>query len=226
MKHHERAVWAGFLTALAVLVSFPVLAGSGLDDFGAAQGGGGGGGLATVSVTGDGLSGDGSAGDPLAVAADLEAIVDNWTMSTADVSGVGGIAQTGSVTLAGTGAQVIEGYRSRVYDYTGGSGNPTTLTVSQALSTITNSSASAAAYNTLPLLDGTEDLGLTITFVVDAAQELRIVANTGDTITVGSLTTAAAGYITSSTAGDTITLRAISTTKWVAIGGVGTWTGA
>lgn len=59
-----------------------------------------GGGLSTVSTTGDGLSGDGTAGSPLAVAADLENLVDTATVSA-----------SGHVTLTG---------RQQAIDYGGG----------------------------------------------------------------------------------------------------------
>lgn len=79
MKRSDRLTFGLSSFVLGAVLAAPFVA---LADFGGAQGGGGGGGLSTVSTTGDGLSGDGSAGDPLAVASDLENLVDTLSVSS------------------------------------------------------------------------------------------------------------------------------------------------
>lgn len=144
--------------------------------------------------------------------------VSGWDGSTS-------IAMTNSTSFAGDGDQVWEGFRRRVYDYSGGAGNPTQLYGSASNSIITNASATGATYVTLPTLSAASDVGMIYTFTVVAAYELRIVAGTGDTLTAGSYTSAAAGSISSSASGDSITFVAVSTSQWVAVDGAGAWTG-
>jgi folate-dependent tRNA-U54 methylase TrmFO/GidA len=59
------------------------------------------------------------------------------------------------------------------------------------------------------------------TYYVQANQTLRIQTAAGDTIRIGGTVTAAAGYIESSTVGDSVTLVAINATEWVATSVVG-----
>lgn len=69
MKNHERAIWAGLLCASLTLVGTGVWAGDGFN-FGPAQGGPSG----TVTTTGTGLSGAGTAGSPLAIVSPVTAL--------------------------------------------------------------------------------------------------------------------------------------------------------
>lgn len=102
---------------------------------------------------------------------------------------------------------------------TAGSGTPNALNDLESNKLLTNEGATAANYHTLP----TAVAGLTYTFVVQDADGMRIVANTGDTIRLGSKVTATAGYIQSTTIGDYVTLTAINATEWLGLA-YGTWT--
>jgi hypothetical protein len=86
--------------------------------------------------------------------------------------------------------------------------------------TYTNTGASGEVDGTLP----TAAVGLVYTFYVDAAQTHKIVAGASTTITVAGTTSASAGNITSNTPGTSVKLKAISTTHWVAMEVVGSWT--
>lgn len=59
--------------------------------------------------------------------------------------------------------------------------------------------------------------GLCVSFVVQDSDGLRVQAAAGDTIRIAGTASAAAGYIESTTIGDSVTLVAINTTEWVAI---------
>ena len=167
-------------------------------------------------TAGAGLTGGGTTGT---VTCDVGAgtnITVNANDVALDTSG-STIALTGSFALTGGGTRVTEGYRRRVYTYTGSAGAATTLTHSQSGSIVTNTGAGAGlpTYVTLPLLDGAEDVGLEFEMVCDDADGIRFTANTGDTITVGSVVGSSAGYVQSVTIGCRIRFTAISTSQWV-----------
>lgn len=83
-----------------------------------------------------------------------------------------------------------------------------------------NTGAAGTVIFTLP----TAAAGLRVTFIVTAAQILRIFTGTTDTIRVAaSASTATTGYVQASTIGNAITLVCIGT-QWVAESYVGTWT--
>jgi hypothetical protein len=85
----------------------------------------------------------------------------------------------------------------------------------------TNEGATALQEFTLP----TAAAGLSFSFCVQDADDIKITANTSDTIRMGSQVTAAAGNIQSSAIGDSVTLTAINATEWMAVGGfTGVWT--
>jgi hypothetical protein len=84
----------------------------------------------------------------------------------------------------------------------------------------TNTGATAQVAFNLP----TAAYGRKFTFVVSDAYNLRIVADTGDTIRIAGNVTPAAGYIEASTVGNTVTLVGMDATRWVAISHEGTWT--
>lgn len=66
--------------------------------------------------------------------------------------------------------------------------------------------------------------GLRYSFVVQDSDGIKIQAVAGDTIRIAGSVSASAGYVRSSTVGDTICLQAINGTEWVAMYYVGTWT--
>jgi len=103
---------------------------------------------------------------------------------------------------------------------TAGVGSPNVLTAAETGKVLTNEGAGALNYHTLP----TAVAGLTFTFVVDDANGIRITAASGDTIRIGATVSKAAGYIDSTTVGDTVVLIAVNATEWYAVPATGTWT--
>jgi hypothetical protein len=103
---------------------------------------------------------------------------------------------------------------------TAGSGSPNILTYDESRKLLTNEGTAAQNYHTLP----SAEAGLDFEFVVQDGDGIRITANTGDTIQLQGLITAAAGYISSIVIGSTIRLKAINTTEWIAVSYVGGWT--
>ena len=95
-----------------------------------------------------------------------------------------------------------------------------TLTVDQLYGmTITNTGQAGAVVYTLPA----PAVGMEFTVFLTEAADVDINAATGTQILV--LTNATADAISSAaTAGNFITLRAISTTEWINVGSSGTWT--
>lgn len=151
-----------------------------------------------------------------------------WGTDGGGWDGSTSIAATNSISVSGDGLQVQEGWKRRVYTYTGGSGAATTLTGAQSGSIVCNTGATAETYVNLPTLDGAEDVGLTYTFDCTAASAgsygLRFVAASGDTITVGTDTSASAGYVRTTIVNSCVTIYAASTSEWRAINGsLGPW---
>lgn len=121
--------------------------------------------------------------------------------------------------LTGAGVSGVQ-YDLSVEANTAGSGTPNALAADETAKILTNEGASAQNYHTLP----TAAAGLCFEFVVQDADGLRVVANTGDTIRVAGSVSATAGYIQNSTIGGAIRLCAINATEWFAMSSVGTWT--
>lgn len=94
-----------------------------------------------------------------------------------------------------------------------------TVPANQTGTLYSNTGASAQVIFTLP--DAVA--GLVFAFANDAAQTLRIQAQTGDFIRIGGNSSSGGSQSTSSI-GNSVTLAAISSTQWIAIGGVGAWT--
>jgi hypothetical protein len=94
-----------------------------------------------------------------------------------------------------------------------------TPAINESGSVITNEGDADGSNVILP----TAQSGLMVTAYVQAAQTLTVTANTGDTIRIASSVTAAAGSITSSVVGSSVTLTAINATEWVATASVGSW---
>jgi hypothetical protein len=103
---------------------------------------------------------------------------------------------------------------------TAGTGSPNVLTSAESYKVLTNEGIAEKNFHTLP----TAAAGLSYTFVVQDADGIRVTASTGDTIRLGNKVTATAGYVESTTIGDTVTIVAINATEWVMIAGNGTWT--
>jgi len=84
----------------------------------------------------------------------------------------------------------------------------------------TNEGATAEVVFNLP----TAAANLEFTFIVQDSDGIQINADTGDTIRVAGSVSASAGLIETTTIGNTVHLKAINATEWVAISYVGTWT--
>jgi hypothetical protein len=98
---------------------------------------------------------------------------------------------------------------------------PVSVTAAQTGDVFTNEGAGAEVNHNLP----TAVAGLIYTFVVQAAQNLRVTAAAGDTIRVAGSVSGAAGNIVNATVGGTVTILAINATEWIALGApAGTWT--
>ena len=189
----------------------------------------------TITTSGDiegvtagaGLTGGGTSGTVSVAVGAGTGITVNADDVALDLAGAT-IAYTGSFAVTGNGTRVFEGWKRRVYTYLGGSGAATTLTHSQSGSIICNTGATEETYVNLPTLDGAEDVGLVYTFDCSAASAgsygLRFVAASGDTITVGTDTSASAGYVRTTIVNSCVTIYAASTSEWRAINGsLGPW---
>ena len=102
---------------------------------------------------------------------------------------------------------------------TAGSGAPNVLTSAENNTYLTNEGATAENYHTLP----TAVAGARVTLICQDTDGIRATANTGDTIRLDGAVSAAAGYVSSTSIGSTVTLVAINATEWVAVSIVGTW---
>lgn len=96
---------------------------------------------------------------------------------------------------------------------------PVTVAAVDSNVNYTNEGAAAKIVFNLP----TAVAGYTYTFVVQDADGIDVTAAAGDTIRFAGTVTAAAGTITSTTIGSTITLVAINATEWIATSLMGTW---
>lgn len=94
-----------------------------------------------------------------------------------------------------------------------------TLTAEQSGLIITNEGAASQISYTLPSC-----IPARYTFIVQDADGVRIVAQTGHTIRVGASVSASGGNIASTTIGDSVTVVGINETQWVATSYNGTWT--
>lgn len=97
--------------------------------------------------------------------------------------------------------------------------SPNLITADESGRHFTNEGATAKNYHTLP----TAVAGLRFTFIVQDADGIRIVANTGDTLRIDTNVGTAAGYTESTALGSSITFVAINATEWVATSFVGSW---
>lgn len=94
-----------------------------------------------------------------------------------------------------------------------------TLTGSDSKTVFTNEGASSKPSYTLP----SADAGMVISFIVQDADGLRVIAATGDTIRTSGQVSKSAGYIESTAIGSVLTLRCINATEWIAVEISGLW---
>lgn len=96
------------------------------------------------------------------------------------------------------------------------------VTKAESGTTFNNIGAAGEVDFTLPTSANTT-AGQWYSFVVDAAQILKVIANTGQTIVIANSASSSAGNASNSTAGSVLVIEAVSTTKWVARSTIGTW---
>jgi hypothetical protein len=141
----------------------------------------------------------------------------NTTSTTTINAGSGGIVLGGNVSGAGT--KTVTGTLVVVTDDTDGEA---TIGAAESGSVQTNAGASGAAAWVLPGAAA----GLKYTFMVMAAQELRVTPAAGDKICIAGVCGDAAEYWVADAVGESLTLIAVDTTNWVAESSLGTWTQA
>jgi hypothetical protein len=156
--------------------------------------------------------------------ADGSGLLDSW-ISTASTSTAGkvelatqGEMNTGTDTGRAPSVVVVANASRRVEAKTS---TPYAVSDTADLNKVfTNEAATALQEFTLP----SAVAGLSYTFCVQDDDDIKITANTGNTIRMGSQVTATADYVQSTSIGDSVTLIAINATEWMAVGGfTGIW---
>jgi len=141
-----------------------------------------------------------------------------------DLSGIPG-SLDGTVDSTGfalyTGSDSVFGGTVKRDDYiTNITAATTNLTNLNSGRTYTNTGATARVDFNLP--SGQADL--VFKFMVRDTDGIRVIAAGGDTIEVGGVASAAGGRIDANVIGDTIEIKCINGTEWVAMTTIGTWT--
>jgi len=140
----------------------------------------------------------------------------NTTSTTTINAGSGGVAVVGNV--AGNGAGTMAGFlRTIDNDSDGKSAGQITVAMSGGI--LTNLGASGSYAWTLPEAAA----GLTYTFVVMAAQELRVTPDAGDKINHAGTAAANGEYYWADAVGESVTIVAIDSATWVVLSQTGTW---
>ena len=196
---------------------------------------------ASVSTTGDALSGDGTSGTPLAVASVLETLVDGGGTATAGAGTVLDLTATGALALGTTSADVRwkkggTGYFVALLgDGSGTAGvaaalpvvtvtTTTTLTADQSGAVVTDDGTDNGNVSTPTLPSAVA--GLHFYFwcsLVDANDGMVITAASDDTIT-DLAATGTAGTLTAGVSNSGVHLVALDSTRWVVISANGNWT--
>lgn len=154
----------------------------------------------------------------------------NLLIGTTDQTGLTGsgglkLSSTTTSTTTATGALIVPGgagIAGPLYSQTPVVARTTALSVAanQTRALFTNEGATAQVVFTLP----TAAANIAYTFIVQDADGTRVTAASGDTIRIAGTVSSAAGYIESTTIGNTVTLVAINATEWIATASHGTWT--
>lgn len=153
----------------------------------------------------------------------------NWSVDSAgDIDGrdlvadgnttLGGSGKTFAVTSSGlnvTSTGVVTGQLCSVLNKTA----DYECTAADSGKVVTNAGAGGTVAITLP----TAAAGYRFTFILMAAQELRITPAAGDAIKIGTSAGAAAEYFVADAVGETVTIVSVDATNWVATSYIGTW---
>ena len=137
---------------------------------------------------------------------------------TATAGGITLNANSGITTgdaITGDGTAALGGFLKTVTDDTDGK----VLTVAESGTVQTNAGSGGAAAWTLP----SAAVGITYTFVVMAAQELRVTPAAGDKIVYDSTVMDAAEYYYADAIGESLTIVAVDGTNWIVTSKTGTW---
>ena len=105
-------------------------------------------------------------------------------------------------------------------DVVAGVGGPNLLTAGETEKILFNTSATEDVYNTLPGDAGPLRFGLVQSH---PSWKIRATAQAGETIRMGSVVSAASGYVESTSQGDSITLVKLNATEWVVSNAIGVW---
>jgi hypothetical protein len=147
-----------------------------------------------------------SAGNPILVGAGMPNTSAGVATAISDESGSGSL-------LFGTAPTISSPVLTMSHEsVTAGVGSPNVLTAAECGKTIDDIGAGALTYNTLP---DAPTAGCFFKFVVTTANGIRITANSGDTVQIGALTSAAAGYLQSQDIGAITICEAASATAWL-----------
>jgi hypothetical protein len=150
--------------------------------------------------------------DTVTIGSGAEAIV--LATTNLDVAANGDVTATGSIT--GDGGDEVVGFLKLVTADT----DDQELTAANSGSVWTNSGAIAAQTFTLPAAAA----GLEFTFIVMAAQELRVDPAAGDVVYINAVGASAAEYWVADAVGESLHLVAVDGTNWIATSHIGTWT--
>lgn len=135
-------------------------------------------------------------------------------LDTAFARVAAGVAE---VNLGSAGGLGLLAWGSRVLAKTSNH----SVAAAEKAAVFTNEGAGGEVNFTLP----TAVAGYRYTFIVQATQNLRITAATGDTIRVAGTVSAAAGNMVNAVIGSSVTLVAINATEWIAESAInGVWT--
>jgi hypothetical protein len=130
------------------------------------------------------------------------------------LSSSAGVATSDPITGDGTAA--LGGFLKTVLNDT----DAHSVLVTESGTVLTNAGSGGAAAFTLP----SAAIGLEYTFVVMAAQELRVTPAAGDSIIIAGVAGDSAEYWTANAVGASVTLVAVDVNNWIAKSSLGTWT--